>query len=144
MARAGLKASVALAAIAAVLFDTEQHAPVRARARREREMDAAWEARDRATTPILARRRRWLAELRALQDDRCAYCGCRFEAGTPRRATIDHVVALARGGPDTRANCVAACQRCNELKRDMDADLFRKYRPWMAGETDVPPGRLDP
>ncbi len=107
-------------------------------------MEAAWEARDHATTPILARRRRWLQEMRAAQGERCAYCGCTFEAGTDRRATVDHVVALARGGPDTRENCVAACQRCNELKRDMDVDLFRKYRPWMSGEVRSPPDRLKP
>ncbi len=132
------------AAVAAALVDAELHAPLRARARREQEMEAAWQQLHAATLPILEQRRRWLAELRAAQGDRCAYCGCTFEAGTPRRATVDHVVALARGGPDTRANCVAACQRCNELKRDMDVALFRKYRPWLAGETRDPPPRSEP
>lgn len=107
-------------------------------------MEAAWQQLHAATLPVREQRRRWLAELRAEQGERCAYCGCTFEAGTDRRATVDHVVALARGGPDTRANCVAACQRCNELKRDMDAATFRKYRPWIAGETDSPPDRLEP
>lgn len=105
-------------------------------------MEAAWAARHAAALPILEQRRRWLVALRKAQGERCAYCGCTFEAGTDRRATIDHVVALARGGPDTRENCVAACQRCNELKRDMDAELFRRWRPWLAGETREPPPRL--
>lgn len=141
MANRGLIATVSRAAIAAVLADFARYGELRARARREREMEAAWQALHEATTPIREQRRRWLEEMCALQENRCAYCGCAFETGTERRATVDHVVALARGGPDTRENCVAACQRCNELKRDMDAGLFRKYRPWLAGETREPPGR---
>lgn len=104
-------------------------------------MEAAWQALHEATTPIREKRRLWLIEMRALQDERCAYCACRFEEGTPQRATVDHVVALSRGGPDTRENCVAACQRCNELKRDMDAELFRQWRSWLSGETREPPAR---
>ncbi|WP_448585046.1 HNH endonuclease [Thermaurantiacus sp.] len=142
MSRAALRAEAARTAIAAVLFDLACHAPARAEAQKRREMEAAWEARERDSLSIREQRRRWLDELRASQGDRCAYCGCRFEEGTPRRATIDHVVALARGGPDTKANCVAACHRCNELKRDMDAELFRAWRPWLAGETPEPPPRL--
>lgn len=133
--------AVSAAAIAAVLLDHDLHAPARDAARRRREMDLAWEKKQREEDGILAVHRRWLAELRAEQGDRCAYCGVTFRNGTDARATLDHVVALARGGPDSRANCVAACHRCNQLKRDMDADTFRRWRQWLAGESAEVPGR---
>jgi 5-methylcytosine-specific restriction endonuclease McrA len=41
----------------------------------------------------------------------CQYCGRRAES-------IDHVVPRSRGGPHTWDNVVAACGRCNALKRD--------------------------
>lgn len=40
----------------------------------------------------------------------CAYCGV-----LPARST-DHVVALSRGGPNTLANLVPACESCNKQK----------------------------
>lgn len=40
---------------------------------------------------------------------RCAYCQ---RAAT----TVDHVIPKARGGPNTFANTVAACLRCNNKK----------------------------
>lgn len=48
---------------------------------------------------------------------RCAYCGAR-----KRRIDlqIDHVLALSRGGRNTRSNVVPACGRCNAGKRDRD------------------------
>ncbi|MFE0187713.1 HNH endonuclease [Streptomyces sp. NPDC058989] len=39
----------------------------------------------------------------------CAYCEGPAEE-------LDHVVPLARGGPDTAANVVAACRSCNASK----------------------------
>ena len=42
-----------------------------------------------------------------------------------RRATLDHVVPLARGGPDSEANTVAACEACNGAKADISAQLYR-------------------
>jgi hypothetical protein len=42
----------------------------------------------------------------------CAYCG----AMTGNRLTIDHVVALSKGGPNTPTNIVAACKPCNTSK----------------------------
>ena len=47
----------------------------------------------------------------------CAYCGAR-----KRRIDlqIDHVLALSRGGRNTRTNVVPACGACNAGKRDRD------------------------
>jgi 5-methylcytosine-specific restriction endonuclease McrA len=42
---------------------------------------------------------------------RCQYCGRRAES-------IDHVVPRSRGGRHIWENVVAACGRCNALKRD--------------------------
>lgn len=42
---------------------------------------------------------------------RCAYCGVKSD-----HLTIDHVVPVSRGGADTVANVVPACQHCNSAK----------------------------
>lgn len=48
-------------------------------------------------------------------DCRCQYCWSPF----PReQLQLDHVVPLARGGPTTRDNLVAACGPCNTAKGD--------------------------
>jgi 5-methylcytosine-specific restriction endonuclease McrA len=50
---------------------------------------------------------------------RCYLCGEAVELRdptSPRYATLDHVVALSRGGRDTLANLALACRRCNEEK----------------------------
>ena len=41
----------------------------------------------------------------------CQYCGAGAE-------TVDHVVPRSRGGSHTWDNVVAACRRCNSIKRD--------------------------
>ena len=41
---------------------------------------------------------------------RCIYCGSR------ERLSLDHIVALARGGPHCEANLVLACKSCNSSK----------------------------
>jgi hypothetical protein len=50
----------------------------------------------------------------------CAYCRVELELDappkTPRKATIDHVVAITNGGKHTRSNIVPACHKCNERK----------------------------
>lgn len=42
---------------------------------------------------------------------RCGYCG-------GHATTIDHIMPRARGGGNTWKNTVAACDRCNQHKRD--------------------------
>jgi 5-methylcytosine-specific restriction endonuclease McrA len=48
---------------------------------------------------------------------RCAYCARRMARVN---LTIDHVVALSRGGRNTRSNVVPACLSCNSSKSDRD------------------------
>jgi 5-methylcytosine-specific restriction endonuclease McrA len=72
----------------------------------------------------------WLVRHMERQDGRCAYCGIPMflaarRGKADRQATLDHVVPLARNGPDTEANTVAACQACNTAKADMNARAFR-------------------
>lgn len=47
----------------------------------------------------------------------CTYCG-------DVANEVDHVVAKVRGGEDSLDNCVAACRKCNILKKDKDVDVF--------------------
>lgn len=60
----------------------------------------------RAYREIIGDRQGWL----------CAYCGVRV---TKKRATIDHVKPLSRGGTNARRNMVLACQPCNTRKADL-------------------------
>lgn len=43
----------------------------------------------------------------------CHYCGIKLTAET---ATVDHVIALSKGGYDRIGNCVLACRDCNVKK----------------------------
>lgn len=59
--------------------------------------------------------------LRSRDGDSCNYCSAVMDFGpwTPTNilgATVDHVVPLAAGGPDTLANTVLACLSCNTRK----------------------------
>lgn len=69
----------------------------------------------------------------------CYYCGTGIEAQRKGRAqppayatTIDHMVPIALGGTNARANLVAACLACNLRKGALPADDFiqsgRQYR----------------
>lgn len=49
----------------------------------------------------------------------CAYCG-----ESIGEATIDHIVAKANGGKDSRENLVPACKTCNEMKGSMGVIEF--------------------
>lgn len=49
------------------------------------------------------------------QRDTCYWCHRPFSGGT-RRASLDHVKPLARGGVNARANIEYVCVSCNRLK----------------------------
>lgn len=49
----------------------------------------------------------------------CRYCG---QYGD----TIDHLLPRAKGGHTTPANCVCACNECNQSKADRDLDEFMR------------------
>lgn len=53
----------------------------------------------------------------------CAYCGDK-----PERLDPDHVIPLARTGPNTTSNLLPACQRCNGQKTDMFLHEWAAYR----------------
>nr|WP_018555268.1 HNH endonuclease [Streptomyces sp. SID4913] len=48
-------------------------------------------------------------------DYRCAYCAGPIEH-------LDHIVPVAKGGADVRANVTGACALCNQTKGDMDPE----------------------
>lgn len=56
------------------------------------------------------------ARLREILDaaDLCRYCRCEFTEQRPK--TIDHVIALSRGGGHSEGNIVICCKSCNSSK----------------------------
>lgn len=88
--------------------------------------------RPRANKPqpaTAAERKSMLREHYAQQGGKCAYCKASMtrrpiEAEKWRRVTLDHVVPLSKGGPDTIHNTVAACMGCNQAKADLSAEAF--------------------
>ena len=63
------------------------------------------------------------------QNHRCAYCGIEVKTyGWGRhchdRATIDHVVPKAAGGPCCWSNEIVACQLCNQGRGAMRAERY--------------------
>ena len=61
-------------------------------------------------------------ELERLNRGPCFYCGS-FD-----QITIDHVVAIARGGVDGIGNLVSACKSCNSQKRELTIMEWRKKK----------------
>lgn len=56
-------------------------------------------------------------------DYRCAYCGIK-----PDRLDPDHVIPLARGGPNVVGNLLPACPPCNHHKTDSPLDEWAERR----------------
>lgn len=78
--------------------------------------------------PAVIRLRRWIntkrqgpiirfsrANLYARDEYRCQYCYKKFPE---KELTLDHVLAVVRGGKKTWENIVTACIRCNQKKGD--------------------------
>lgn len=75
-----------------------------------------------------------VSSLRDLHGDQCAYCTAVmiFDRShesryNPLKATIDHVVPLARSGDHTWENVALACLRCNTSKGDKLINEWRGY-----------------
>jgi len=67
----------------------------------------------------------------------CHYCGGRF---APQDLTMDHIVALIRGGRSVRGNLVPCCKPCNSKKKNalpMEWDPFAQRVP-SAASSKVP------
>lgn len=66
-----------------------------------------------------------LSEIISLQKNKCAYC--RIEFSLNRTRTLDHIIALSRGGSNDRRNLQFLCKSCNSSKRAQDPiDYARK------------------
>lgn len=52
-------------------------------------------------------------QLLEVHDNRCAYCLEKSE-----KLTMDHIIALSKGGEHTQDNVVPACKSCNSSKHD--------------------------
>jgi hypothetical protein len=77
------------------------------------------------------------------QDMRCYYCACAMSLarGLPHTATVDHMTPKSLGGSNRRANLVAACHRCNDLKGAMTVDAFQAKYPDLKGAARKRKGR---
>jgi 5-methylcytosine-specific restriction endonuclease McrA len=122
----------------------------RAQAQKQVEIEAAWTLHSLNHARINSLiHKEWLDEHLVRQKNRCAYCKTLLiripeNAQKEYRATIDHVVALSKGGPDTKENTVAACAACNTAKGSMDEVLFRMHPVCLARLkiANTPPDRL--
>jgi 5-methylcytosine-specific restriction endonuclease McrA len=73
-------------------------------------------------------------QLRIDQGGRCRYCARVMEPSgskSPLRETVDHWIALARGGSNGPGDIVLACLECNLAKHAAPAEYFlgRRDRP---------------
>lgn len=57
-------------------------------------------------------------------DGHCAYCGCELEY---KDMQVDHVESIRSGGEDTLENMLPSCRSCNNYKRTLGLEGFRKY-----------------
>lgn len=80
------------------------------------------------------------ARLRGRDGDHCCYCGCimdfvvdRGGMRRPDKATIEHIVPLAAGGPHSWANVALACWRCNTRKNRRTVDEWKAALDRQAG-----------
>ena len=65
-----------------------------------------------------------IAQIRAAQRDRCAYCRKDLKG----RGTVDHITAVAKGGGNDRTNLQLTCRTCNSAKKDRDPIEFARQR----------------
>jgi hypothetical protein len=69
----------------------------------------------------------------ALWGNRCAFCG--VDATHQRnhgrqRLTVEHVLALTKGGLDEAANIIPACTACNSSKNNSPIEDWYRQQPW--------------
>lgn len=105
---------------------------------RRRESHRKWSAKDEAKAVIAAnahrRRARILAspgahshrdlqEILKAQGHRCAYCRLDLKKA---KKHVDHIVALAAGGSNSRSNLQYLCAPCNQTKSARDPIVFAR------------------
>jgi 5-methylcytosine-specific restriction endonuclease McrA len=69
----------------------------------------------------------------ALWSNRCAFCG--VDATDPRnhgreRLTVEHVLALTKGGLDEASNIIPACTACNSSKNNSPIEDWYRQQEW--------------
>lgn len=101
----------------------EQHKINNAKSKKRRHLQIAADtrrrnARKKANGIYLVTKK----ELECLNRGPCFYCG------STQRITIDHIIAIARGGTDSIGNLVPACKSCNSQKRQLTIMEWRKKR----------------
>jgi len=62
-----------------------------------------------------------IAEIKSAQRNRCGYCRVSFSKA---KKHVDHIVPLARGGGNGRANLQLLCAPCNQTKNAKDPIAF--------------------
>lgn len=66
----------------------------------------------------------------------CYYCHGKFP---PVELTMDHIVALVRGGKSSRGNVVPACRECNSRKKYLLPFEWEEYVGRMTATHQHPP-----
>jgi 5-methylcytosine-specific restriction endonuclease McrA len=67
-----------------------------------------------------------IADIRRMQKDMCANPLCRKKL--KMKGTIDHIIALVRGGSNDRRNLQLLCKSCNSSKGTADQIVFMQSR----------------
>lgn len=70
-------------------------------------------------------------KIRATRDkikDECCTCFFCGEYIDRDKRTIDHLISLSQGGPDTADNMVVSCLQCNGEKADLDVEEYIKLK----------------
>lgn len=67
-----------------------------------------------------------IESLRKRQNGHCFYCNVRMTPEGKLRETIDHKLAVSKGGSNAPENIVLACLECNMAKSNQDFEIFLK------------------
>lgn len=64
------------------------------------------------------------------QSGACVYCQeqMTLKLGSPKTATIDHVIPRSKGGKKREENEVAACSECNSIKSNRPPAIFMRVQ----------------
>lgn len=113
------------------------------------EIEQAWSTLEQSSPAVYAMRSGWRQQRYEQQGGRCLYCRqplicSETFAKMPNSLTLDHVIPLAKGGPDTFDNTVAACHACNQAKGMLDLGEFATHpiRLQRFTAANTPPERL--
>ena len=109
-------------------YRTKNPARIRENNRRRRAWKAA--SRRRAFHPLT---RAQIDARFVLWDNRCAFCGVPDDHQRNRgyeRLTVEHVLALTKGGLDEASNILPACSTCNTSKSNSPVEDWYRQQPF--------------